>query len=78
MFFGLKEATMSLISLIAIIVVGYFIVSLVKDYNGRQQQDSRQLEALQQEVADLKQRVVTLEAIVVERDEALRQKFRDL
>ncbi|GGY96007.1 MULTISPECIES: hypothetical protein [Shewanella] len=69
---------MSLISLIAIIVVGYFIVSLVKDYNGRQQQDSRQLEALQQEVADLKQRVVTLEAIVVERDEALRQKFRDL
>ena len=69
---------MSLISLVAIIVVGYFIVSLVKDYNGRQQQDSRQLEALQQEVADLKQRVVTLEAIVVERDEALRQKFRDL
>ncbi|QUN06554.1 hypothetical protein KDN34_03595 [Shewanella yunxiaonensis] len=69
---------MSLISLIAIVVIGYFVVNLVKDYNGRQQQDSRQLEALQQEVADLKQRVITLEAIVVDKDEALKQKFRDL
>ncbi|MDF0533211.1 hypothetical protein PY479_02830 [Shewanella sp. A32] len=69
---------MSLISLIAMVVIGYFVVNLVKDYNGRQQQDSRQLEALQQEVADLKQRVITLEAIVVDKDEALKQKFRDL
>ncbi|MFQ6372742.1 hypothetical protein [Shewanella sp. YIC-542] len=69
---------MGLIILLAIIVLGYLLFGQLQQSRHSQQQEQQRTAALQQQVDELKQRVAALETIVIDRDEMLRQKFRDL
>ncbi|WP_345887467.1 hypothetical protein [Shewanella algae] len=70
---------MGLISLMLVIVIGIFAVILIKDYNRKQQYHQiGEVEKLQREVDELKQRMANLETIVTDKSYDLKDKINRL
>ncbi|WP_251767430.1 hypothetical protein [Shewanella indica] len=70
---------MGLMSLVAVIAIGFFAMVLIKDYNSKQQDgQSREIEKLQREVDELKQRIANLETIVTDKSYDLKDKINQL
>ncbi|MCE9788519.1 hypothetical protein [Shewanella chilikensis] len=70
---------MGLMSLVAVIAIGFFAMVLIKDYNSKQQDgQSREIEKLQGEVDELKQRIANLETIVTDKSYDLKDKINRL
>ncbi len=65
--------------LIFIIIIGFFAMILIKDYNKKQQYlQNGEIEKLQREVDELKQRIANLETIVTDKSYALKDKINRL
>ncbi|BCV39720.1 hypothetical protein [Shewanella algae] len=70
---------MGLISLMLVIVIGIFAVILIKDYNRKQQyHQNGEVEKLQREVDELRQRIANLETIVTNKSYDLKDKINRL
>ncbi|AYV12740.1 MULTISPECIES: hypothetical protein [Shewanella] len=70
---------MGLISLMLVIVIGIFAVILIKDYNRKQQyHQNGEVEKLQREVDELRQRIANLETIVTDKSYDLKDKINRL
>ena len=70
---------MGLISLMLVIVIGIFAVILIKDYNRKQQyHQNGEVEKLQREVDELRQRIASLETIVTDKSYDLKDKINRL
>ncbi|WP_345841263.1 hypothetical protein [Shewanella algae] len=70
---------MGLISLMLVIVIGIFAVILIKDYNRKQQyHHNGEVEKLQREVDELRQRIANLETIVTDKSYDLKDKINRL
>ncbi|MEL4470911.1 hypothetical protein [Shewanella algae] len=70
---------MGLISLMLVIVIGIFAVILIKDYNRKQQDHQNgEVEKLQREVDELRQRIANLETIVTDKSYDLKDKINRL
>lgn len=70
---------MGLISLMLVIVIGIFAVILIKDYNRKQQyHQNGEVEKLQWEVDELRQRIANLETIVTDKSYDLKDKINRL
>ncbi|BCV67659.1 hypothetical protein [Shewanella carassii] len=70
---------MGLMSLVAVIAIGFFAMVLIKDYNSKQQDgQNREIEKLQREVDELKQRIANLETIVTDKSYDLKDKINRL
>ncbi|GGZ16657.1 MULTISPECIES: hypothetical protein [Shewanella] len=65
--------------LIFIIIIGFFAMILIKDYNKKQQYlQNGEIEKLQREVDELKQRIANLETIVTDKSYDLKDKINRL
>ncbi|MBO2627621.1 hypothetical protein I6M46_04865 [Shewanella algae] len=70
---------MGSISLMLVIVIGIFAVILIKDYNRKQQyHQNGEVEKLQREVDELRQRIANLETIVTDKSYDLKDKINRL
>lgn len=70
---------MGLISLMLVVVIGIFAVILIKDYNRKQQyHQNGEVEKLQREVDELRQRIANLETIVTDKSYDLKDKINRL
>ncbi|AXQ14953.1 hypothetical protein AYI72_21255 [Shewanella algae] len=70
---------MGLISLMLVIVIGIFALILIKDYNRKQQyHQNGEVEKLQREVDELRQRIANLETIVTDKSYDLKDKINRL
>ncbi len=70
---------MGLISLMLVVVIGIFAVILIKDYNRKQQyHQNGEVEKLQREVDELRQRIANLETIVTDKSYNLKDKINRL
>ncbi|TWO84033.1 hypothetical protein AYI75_13135 [Shewanella algae] len=62
-----------------VIVIGIFAVILIKDYNRKQQyHQNGEVEKLQREVDELRQRIANLETIVTDKSYDLKDKINRL